>query len=181
MKKPFLEIGQIVSTQGIRGEVRVQPWCDTASFLTEFDTLYFDEGKTSVSVESGWVNKNVVVLKLQGVDTVEAARTLRNRILYMDRNDVELEEGTYFIEDLIGMTVVDADSGKEYGKLTSVTQTGANDVYHITAKNGKVTMIPAVPLIVKETDVEGERMAISPIPGLFEEEEATAEDAPNAD
>ena len=181
MKKPFLEIGQIVSTQGIRGEVRVQPWCDTASFLTEFETLYFDHGRTPVQVESGWVNKNVVVLKLSGVDTVEQARTLRNRVLYRDREDVELEEGTYFIQDLIGMTVEDADTGRVYGKLTRVTQTGANDVYHITASDGRETMIPAVPLIVKETYVDAQRMKISPIPGLFDDPVTVREETGHED
>jgi len=176
MKKQFLEIGQIVSTQGIRGEVRVQPWCDTASFLTEFETLYFDQGKTPVQIEDAWVNKNVVVLKLEGIETVEAARTLRNRVLYMDRNDVELEEDTYFIEDLIGMQVIDAETGRVYGKLVRVTQTGANDVYHIREASGKETMIPAVPLIVKETDVDAELMKIVPIPGLFDEPETAAEE-----
>lgn len=172
MKKPFLEIGQIVSTQGIRGEVRVKPWCDEPAFLTEFDTLYFDEqGKQPIEVESGWVNKHVVVLKLRGIDTVEQARTYRNRVLYMDRSEVELDENTYFIQDLIGMQVVDADSGKSYGTLVEVTQTGANDVYHIENDHGQRSMIPAVPLIIKETNLEENCMKITPIPGLFEEDE----------
>ena len=70
------------------------------------------------------VHKNMVLLKLQGIDTVEAARALRNQILYADRADMPLEKGEYFIQDLIGLTVVDADTGEEYGTLSDVSQTG---------------------------------------------------------
>lgn len=172
MRKQFLEIGKIVSTHGIKGEVRVQPWCDDGEFLTEFEMLYLQGGKRPVEVESAYVHKNIVVMKLAGVDTMNDAQAMRNQILYMNRDDVELEEGTYFIQDLIGLTVIDADQpDKVYGVLSDVTQTGANDVYHIKDSQGKITLIPAVPLVVKETDLEGGVMRISPIPGLFDQAE----------
>lgn len=172
MRKQFLEIGKIVSTHGIKGEVRVQPWCDDGEFLTEFDRLYLRRGEQSVEVEHAYVHKNIVVMKLSGIDTMNAAQSMRNQILYMNRDDVELEEGTYFIQDLIGLTVIDADNpAKEYGVLCDVTQTGANDVYHIKNEQGTVTMIPAVPLVVKETNLEEGFMKISPIPGLFDDAE----------
>ncbi len=165
--KQFLEIGKIVSVFGIKGEVKVQPWCDSGEFLCEFDTLYRKSGDV-VEIEHSRVAKNVVVMKIKGVDTVEDAQKMRNHILYMDRNDVELEEGSYFVQDLIGLSVVDADDGRAYGKLTDVSETGANDVYHIETAEGKLLLVPAIPEVVVETDIEGGIMKIRPLDGLFE-------------
>ena len=168
--KKYLEIGKIVSTHGLKGEVRVQPWCDSSDFLCEFETLYFDEGKKSVDIIRARVQKNVVIMQLDGVDTVEEAQNLRNKILYMDRDDVELDEGTYFIQDLIGLVCIDADGGGEIGKITDVLETGANDVYEITSAEGKKYLIPAIPDVVLETDLDGNTMTIRKMEGLFDDE-----------
>lgn len=165
--KQYLEIGKIVSVFGLKGEVKVQPWCDSPELLCEFDTLYWKSG-TPVKVERARVQKNIVVMKLSGCDTVEEAQKLRGRVLYMNRDDVELEDGSYFVQDLIGMKVLDAVSGEEYGELTEVSETGANDVYHIKSPEGKMYYIPAIPDVVKETDIEGQVMKITPLPGLFD-------------
>ncbi len=165
--KRYLEIGKIVSVFGIKGEVKVQPWCDSPGFLTEFEILHWKSGD-DVKVEKARVHKNMVVMKINGCDTVEQAQKLRNRVLYMDRNDVELSEGSYFIQDLIGLEVIDTDSGVSYGKITDVSETGANDVYHIVNDEGKLSLIPAIPDVVIETDIEGGIMKIRPIPGLFD-------------
>lgn len=165
--KRFLEIGKIVSVFGLRGEVKVQPWCDSPDFLCEFDTLYYKSG-TPVSIEQARVQKNLVIMKLEGTDTVEGAQALRGRVLYMDREDVELEEGAYFVQDLIGLEVRDAATDRLYGTITEVSETGANDVYHIKAPDGRMLYIPAIPDVVKETDIEGGRMLITPLDGLFD-------------
>ena len=122
-KKNLLEIGKITSIVGLKGEVKVYPWCDSPELLCELETLYWKSG-TPVKVEKGRVQKNMAVLKLEGVDTPEAAQKLRNHVLYMDREDVELEEGSWFIADLIGLTVKDSTSGEVYGTLSDVTETG---------------------------------------------------------
>ena len=165
--KQYLEIGKIVSVFGIKGEVKVQPWCDSPDFITEFDTLYWKSGD-EVVIERSRVQKNIAVMKIKGCDTVEDAQKLRNRILYMDRNDVELEEGSYFVQDLIGLEVQNIDSGEVYGKLSEVSETGANDVYHIESENGKTYYVPAIPQVVIETDLENGIMKIHPLDGLFE-------------
>ena len=107
MKQQYLDAGQIVSTHGIRGEVKVLPWADGPEFLTLFDRVYL-KGREYV-LESARVQKTCVLLKLQGVDTVEAAQTLRDTVVQVDREDVELEEGTYFIADLIGLRVLEGE------------------------------------------------------------------------
>lgn len=175
MKKQFLEIGKVVATQGIRGEVRVQYYCDSAEVICDFDTLYFDKGNTEISVLRAYPHKNIVVMKIDGYDTVEKAQTIIGKILYMDREDAELEEGLYFIQDIIGLMVKDVDTGVEYGKITDVYQNGASDVYSIK-KDGRELMFPCIDEVVIKTDIEGGEMLIRPLKGLFEDEENADED-----
>lgn len=173
VKKQFLEIGKIVATHGIHGEVRCQAWCDDAETLADADILYYDgKGKRPLTVLDGRVHKNVVILQIDGVTTVEAAQQLRNKILFINRDDLELGEHDYFIQDLIGLTVMDADCPeKVYGKLTDVMQTGANDVYEITGADGIKRLIPAISEVILQTDVDNETMLIRPLKGLFDDED----------
>ncbi len=166
--KKYLEIAKIVAVQGIKGEVRAQYWCDDPEFLCEFDTLYFDkEGKSPAEIEYARPHKNVVVMKLKGVDTPEQAQTLRNKVLFMDRDEAELPEGCYFIQEQIGLDVVDADSGKIYGKISDVSSYGASDVY--TVKNGREEyLFPAAPEFIEKTDIEGGKLLVRPITGMFD-------------
>lgn len=166
--KQYLEIGKIVNVHGLRGDVKVVPWCDDPEFLCEFDTLYLGKEHKPVEITAARLQKNNVLLHLEGVDTVEKAEKLRNQVLYMDRNEVELEEGVYFIQDLIGLDVIDADTGVSYGILSDVLQTGANDVYEVKDEAGKIVLIPAIPNVVLETDIEAGRMIIRPLEGLFD-------------
>lgn len=158
----------MVGTHGIRGELRVQPWCDSPEVLASLKTLYFDEGRTPLRVKSR-PHKNVTLIQLEGVDTVQDAAALRGRILYLDRGDLKLPEGQYFIQDLIGLSVVDADTGETYGTLSEVSPTGANDVYHVDRGDGEV-LIPAIADVVVDTDLDAGVMRIRPIKGLFDDE-----------
>ena len=88
--KQFLEIAKIVAVHGLRGEVRCQYYCDSAEVLCEFDELYFDKGKTAVKIERAYPHKNVVIMRLEGVDSIEKAQPLVGKMLYLDRNDSEL-------------------------------------------------------------------------------------------
>lgn len=167
--KRFLEIGKIVAVQGLKGEVRVEAWCDEKEFLCEFDTLYFDKGESPIEIVRAHPHKNIVLMKIKGVDTVEQAQNLKNKILYMDREDVELEDGAYFVQDLIGLEVIDNDNGTSYGKLCEVSFTGANDVYHIKDEDGRIRLIPAIPDVVIDTDIAEGIMKIHVLEGLFDE------------
>lgn len=170
MKKQFLEIGKIVATQGIRGEFRVQYYCDSAEVLCDFDTLYLDKGKTEVTVERAYPHKNIVVMKLEGIDKIEQAQPLIGKILYLNRDDAELEEGLYFIQDIIGLTVKDVDSGEVYGKISEVYQNGASDVYSIRKEDGRELLFPCIDEVVISTDIDAGEMLIRPLPGLFDED-----------
>ena len=106
MKKQFLEAGRIVGTHGVRGEMRVEPWCDSADFLKKVKTLYFDGGKTDAGLLSSRVHKSLLLVRLKGVESATQADLYRGKILYLDRNDVHLPKNRYFVEDLIGLHVI---------------------------------------------------------------------------
>lgn len=172
MLKQFLETGQIVSTHGVKGEVRFNPWCDSPEFMKRFKTLYFDaKGENAVKVSSCRPHGNIVILKLEGIDTVEQAQKLRNKTLYMNRKDAKIKKGDWFIQDLVGCTVYDTDdNGIIYGKLTDVAQTGANDIWYIE-NNGKEYIIPAIKDVVIKVDAENESIFIRPLKGIFDDAE----------
>lgn len=170
MIKDYLEIGKITSTHGIKGEMRVQPWCDSPEYMKKFKTLYLDKkGEKPLKVSSR-PNGNMVIMKAQGIDTVEEAARYRDKVLYMKRSDAKLPEGTWFIQELVDCTVVDADDESiVYGVLSDVSQTGANDVWHIM-QNEKEYLIPAIPSVVISTDVVEGIIKIRPLKGIFDDE-----------
>lgn len=171
MKKRFLETGKITGTHGVRGMVRIQPWCDSFEFLCSFKKFYLDtNGTISLNCEKIQPNGNVAIAKFKEINTIEDAEKFRNKIIYIDRSDAKIEEGSYFIQDLIGCRVNDADTGKNYGVISEVSSTGANDVWHI--KNAdKEYLIPVIDEIVKEVDVENENVLITPLKGIFDDED----------
>jgi 16S rRNA processing protein RimM len=167
MKKEYLEAGKIVTTHGIRGEVKIMPYTDTPDLLAEFDRLFIGRNKDEVIITRSRVFKNTVIAKIEGVDTPEAAEKLRNKILYMHRDDLELDEDTYFIQDLIGVEVRDADTDEVYGTIADVMQTGANDVYVIKGEKREY-LVPAIADVVVSTDIDSNIMTIRPLEGLFD-------------
>lgn len=170
MKKQYLETGKIVGTHGIKGEVRIDPWCDSPEFLACFPKLYLDDkGETFIEVKSR-PHKNITLAKIKGVDSIEQAERLRGKIVYINRDDIELEEGVNFVQDLIGLEVRDVDNGKVYGKLTDVIYTGANDVYEITDDNGKKYLAPVIDEVIVETNVDEGYVLIYAMKGIFDDE-----------
>ncbi len=168
--KQYLEACEIINVRGLKGEVKVDCFCDSLEVLCDIDTLYLGgDGKTPVKVLSAKPYKGYVYLMLDGVTTVEDANKLRGKILYADRNDIPVEEGAYFIEDLLGLDVIDADSGMVYGSISDVFNSGASDIYTVT-KDGKSCYFPAVDEFIVETDLE-KGVFVRPIPGIFDEAE----------
>lgn len=169
MKKQFLEMGKITKLQGLKGEVRMQYYCDSPDVLEEFDTLYLDKGKTAVQLENvRYLKSDIAVIKLEGVNTPEDAQKLIGKTLYMNREDAELPEDVWFIQDIIGLSVEDIDSGRVYGKVDEIYQNGGADVYSIRTPEGKQLMFPAIPEVLIKTDIDGGKLYIRPLPNLFE-------------
>ncbi len=159
-----------MGVHGLKGEVKIDPWCDGPDFLSRFKRL-FDKNENEMKVTRARVQKNIVIVKFSGVDTPEDAQALRGRLVYIDRADVRLPKGVYFVQDIIGLEAVDVDDGTVYGSVTEVYQTGANDVYQIT-KDGRDHLIPKIPEVVTRVDIEEGKIYINTknIGGLFEDE-----------
>ena len=161
MKQQYLPAGKIVSTHGLRGDVKILPWADSPEFLLDFDTVYL-AGKP-YTVEDARVQKTCVLMKLEGIDTVEEAAKLRDQVVFIARDDIELEDGAMFIQDLLGLPVLTED-GAELGKLKEVISTGANDVFYV--KGVHEYMIPAVPEFVLERNIDDGFIRVRLIEGM---------------
>ena len=111
-----------------------------------------------------------MLIAFKGVDSVEQAEALRGKTLYICRDDISLPEGSYFIDDLIGCEVFDADSGEKYGVISEVSQTGANDVWHIKS-GGKEYLLPAIDEVIVSVEPQNERLEIRPMKGIFDNED----------
>lgn len=171
MKKQFLESGKIVGTHGIKGEVRIDPWCDSPEFLCAFKKLYLDDkGETFIEVKSR-PHKHITLAKIKGIDTIEQAERLRGKIVYIDRADINLGEGVNFVQDLIGLEAIDSDSGERYGKITDVLRTGANDVYEITDNDGRKYLAPVIDEVILSKNIDEGFVLIRPMKGIFSDED----------
>ena len=169
MVQEYLELGTIVGVHGLQGELRVNPSCDSPAFCCQFQRLYFDAGgSTPVRVVSARPHKHVALLKLAGVVSIEEAQAMRAKKLFFRREDARLEEGQYFIAELLGCAVVDfGDPGVRYGTLCDVSKTGANDVWHVRPAEGPQILIPVIDDVVKDVDIAAGVVRIAPLPGLF--------------
>ena len=149
MTNPYLEAGKIVNTHGVRGEVRIVPWADSAEFLRRFRTFYIDG--TAYKVLRSRVHKSQLIAALEGVEDVNAAMALKNRVISIDRADAKLPEGRYFVQDLIGLAVR-SDDGAELGQLSEVLDLPQGQVYVV--KGEREILIPDVPEFILNIDPE---------------------------
>ena len=189
MNNNYLEAGKIVSTHGVRGEVKVLPWADGPEFLTRFKLFYL-AGKadppagtaigrpqtndasalggrpmaapTALSVEQARVQKTVVLIKFRGVDTVEAAQSLRDRVLLIARDDPHIPAGTVFQADLIGLPV--RSGGVEIGRIAEILSMPASEVWVV--KGEREYMIPNVKAFVPGIDLSLGYVEVNLIEGM---------------
>lgn len=167
MRLETIKVGRIVNAHGTRGEVRVQPRDADPYFLTEFDTFYID-GKP-VTPTANHVHKSVVLMKLPGVDDMDAALALKEKVLYIRREDAHLPEGECFDDELLDMEVFNAATGELLGKIIRVDPYPAHKVY--TVKGKKEYLIPAVKgAFIQSVDLDGNRMEVNVWEGLATDE-----------
>ena len=166
MKKKYIEQGFIRMTHGVRGEVKLELWCGEQSSFYKIKKLYLDEdGQKCLNVASSHGSKSTAIVRFEGIDTVEAAAALKGKTVYVDRADLRIPDGRILVCDLIGLPVLDADDGHEYGTLDSVEQFPASDIYMVRTDKG-VVQVPDVPQFIKKlTDTA---VYIKPIEGMFE-------------
>ena len=149
MTNPYLEAGKIVNTHGVRGEVRIVPWADSAEFLRRFRTFYIDG--TAYKVLRSRVHKSQLIAALEGVEDVNTAMALKNRVICIDRADAKLPEGRYFVQDLIGLYVKSED-GAVLGQLAEVLDLPQGQVYVV--RGDREILIPDVPEFILNIDPE---------------------------
>lgn len=164
----YLECGKIVNTHGVKGEVKVESWCDSPAVFAKLPKVYLKKGNNfeCYRLVRASVFKQLVVTGLEGIDDVDKAALLKGQTLYAAREDFHLKAGAYFIADLIGLPLIDAQSGVQYGTLREVINRGASDIYVADTPNGE-RMMPAVKEFVKRVDPEN-GIYISPIEGMFD-------------
>lgn len=163
-----LEIGQIVNTFGIKGFVKVNPWVNDVTRFEDLETIYIKSKNTKkkYEIEEVKYQKNMVLLKLKGIETVEQAETLRNSYLEIEREDaIPLEEGEYFIADLLGSRVY-SDDGEMLGILDDIYNTGSSDIYVVKNELGKTILLPYIDEVIKEIDVENKKIIAHLLKGL---------------
>jgi len=158
----LIEAGKIANTHGVRGELRLQPWADSPEFLTGFEYIYIDEAP--VRVLSAKVHKGCVIAALDGVDDIDAAIRMKNKVIKVKKDDICLEDGRFFVADLIGIKAINAETGEELGIISDVLSLPSNNVYVI--KGEREILVPAVPEFIVETNIDEGYVKLRLIEGL---------------
>lgn len=170
MKKEFLECGLIRAPHGVRGILSVESWCDTPRVLATQARVYTlgrDGAYTELKIKSASASHDRVLLGIEGVETREAAQAYKNTVLYLRREDIPVPKGAMLIADMIGLPVVDFDTGKVYGEISDVTDGVRYKLYTVKCENGKTTILPGVDEFIKEISEE-RGLVVRPIPGFFD-------------
>ena len=165
----YLEIGQIVNTFGIKGMIKIKPFTDDIERFDELEKLCIKnkEGIKDYKIQEIKYHKNMVLMKLEDVDTVEQADLLRQSYIIVDRSkEKPLEEGVYYIIDLIGLEVY-TDENELLGKVDDIYNTGSNDVYIVKDELGKQVVLPGTKEVIKQVDLENKKIIVHLIKGLI--------------
>lgn len=166
MEQLYLEIGKIVNTRGLKGEVKVVPWADYPEIFEEINFVYGKDEKRYL-IENVKYKKDNVILKLEGVDTIECAEKLKNSVLYVRKDTMpSLGSGTFFVADIIGLDVFDENEAF-LGKIADVITAGGADVYIIKAEGKKDLLLPALKSVVNEIDLDGKKVRVTVPEGLM--------------
>lgn len=164
----YFEIGQIVNTSGLNGVLKVKPFTDDINKFSNFKTIYIKTKNSLVEFKIEQVRyvKNMVMLKLAEIDTVEEAEKYRNLYIKVLRNkEEELEKDSYYVVDILGCQV-NTDENQELGKVVDVFQTGSNDVYVVKDEQGKQILLPAIKDVIKNVDIKNKIITVHLLEGL---------------
>lgn len=170
MNNEMIEIGKIVNTHALKGEIKIQPWCDDAELYFELEGIYING--QYYKILNARIHKNFVITKLEGIDSIEQAEKLKNIVVEVERNALgELPDGVYYICDLLECRVETVD-GKFLGRIEDVIKTGSNDVYLLKeTKSKKPILIPVLPETIVSVDIENKLIVVKLLKGLVDENE----------
>ena len=168
MKNETLQVGEIVNTHGLRGDVKLVPWTDYPEVFEDFSHVYTDikSQKTTLEIVSIKYQKSNLIIKFKSIDHIDEAEKLKNHILYVDRDQLGEPDG-YYICDLIGCSV-HTDEGLLLGEVVDVFQTGSNDVYVVRSDKGKDILLPVIDEVVLSVDIENNKICVHLIEGLID-------------
>lgn len=166
----WLEVGKIVNTHGLKGEVKVVPWTDSPETFEDIDCVYIKKktGDIRLNIENMKYQKNNIILKFKEISKIEEAEPLKNKTLFAERDALgELPEGVYYIADIIGLKAVDTD-GKLIGTVSDIFNTGSNDIYEIKREGMKNLLLPDIDDVIT-VELENERVVVRIPKGLEDE------------
>ncbi len=169
MSQEFIIIGEIVASQGNKGEVKVVPLTNSLDRFKRLKAIFIrtKEGRRLLKIGSLRVEKKAVILSLEGIENIEEAKSLVGSFLEVKRSEaVKLPEDTYFIFEIIGSEVYTMEN-ELLGKIEDIISTGSNDVYIVKSQDEKEILIPAIRDVVKEIDLKRKRVIIEAIEGLL--------------
>lgn len=160
-KQQYIEAGRIVNTHGVNGEVKIEVWLDSPQFMKKCGRIFV--GGNPVRILSGREHKGFLLARLEGVDDVNAAMCLKGKNVFIDRSDAKLPRGAFFLQDIIGASVVD-EQGREFGRLAEIMETPASMIYVVRGEAEH--LIPAVPEFILNTDAEAGVITVHMIEGM---------------
>lgn len=172
MKKEYIECGIVRSAHGVRGLVKIESWCDSPKVLAGQKRVFIAEGEGNykeLAVLSSSVMGELVLMGLSGIESREDAFAFRGRVLFLHRDDIPIKRGKVLIADIIGLPVIDLNSGRVYGSVKDITDAPSSRLYVIECDGGEV-LLPDVKEFVKKVDLES-GVYITPIPGFFDEDD----------
>lgn len=159
-----LEIGKIVNTHGLRGEVKIVPWTDAPEVFEDISYAYIRGEKKEI--KSVKYQKNNIIVKFSGIDDINEAEKLKNQVITTDREELgELPEGVFYITDLLGCEVV-LEDGEKVGILSDVLPTGSNDVYVVKRDGKKDLLLPVIEQVVLDVNIEEKKVTVNIMEGL---------------
>ena len=159
-----IKLGKMTAPQGIKGEVRVYPYTDEPTRFSEIEAVLLNGQKRRI--QKVRYMKNMAVLKLEGIDDRNAAETIRNQELLLSKEDLwEQDADTYFIDDILGSSVIDED-GTPVGVLKQVHSRPAQDLYEIERPDGSTFLLPAVKEFIRDIDTKNKTITVKLIEGL---------------
>lgn len=161
----FLEIGRITNVHGLSGEVKVEPWADSPDFLQKFKTLYIGNGYIPMDVQGARTHKKMSIVKFKDLTDVNSAMTIRGLVVYVKRADAPLPEGHFFLADVIGLEVRDAQTDAVLGKIADILYLPAHNIYVVRGGEREI-LVPAVPAFAVETNVDAGFMRVNMMDGL---------------
>jgi len=149
-KKQLLEAGKIVNTHGVRGDIKIDPWCDSPDVFCSLKKIYIDG--VGIKLRSARVHGHLVIASLEGIATIDDAIRLKNKVVFAERDELPVPEGHNFVQDLIGLDAVDDATGEILGKISDILPLPSGNIYEI--KGERTILIPAVPDFVVETNID---------------------------